>query len=190
MGRHQALEQWVNLTLLPGVSAGKWLPSSWSLVESCKHLLPLTLDLLSGVCHSVYDTPAGTAIRMNAACGAWGAQFPRAGGKSVTVRNQNDQILSELWQLLTTSHLLICSNEKLCFHQARNRNKGKFKSFQLNRKTLHMDLTRWSAPKSVIITFAAKDGEAPYSQQKQDQELPVAQIMNALLPNSDVSWRK
>lgn len=94
---------------------GEWLPSSWSLVESCKHLLPLTLDLLSGVCHSVYDTPAGTAIRMNAACGAWGAQFPRAGGKSVTVRNQNDQILSELWQLLTTSHLLICSNEKLSF---------------------------------------------------------------------------
>ena len=34
--------------------------------------------------------------------------------------------------------------------------------------------------------FAAKDGEALYSQQKQDQELTVAQIMNSLLPpNSD-----
>ena len=32
--------------------------------------------------------------------------------------------------------------------------------------------------------FAAKDGEALYSQQKQDQELTVAQI-NSLLPNSD-----
>ena len=33
--------------------------------------------------------------------------------------------------------------------------------------------------------FAAKNGEALYSQQKQDQELTVAQIMNSLLPNSD-----
>ena len=30
----------------------------------------------------------------------------------------------------------------------------------------------------LIIFFAAKDGEALYSQQKQDQELTVAQIMN------------
>ena len=33
--------------------------------------------------------------------------------------------------------------------------------------------------------YAAKDGEALYNQQKQDQELTVAQIMNSLLPNSD-----
>ena len=39
----------------------------------------------------------------------------------------------------------------------------------------------------LIIFFAAKDGEALYSQQKQDQELTVAQIMNSLLPNSDLS---
>ena len=37
----------------------------------------------------------------------------------------------------------------------------------------------------LIIFFAAKDGEVLYSQQKQDQELTVAQIMNSLLPNSD-----
>ena len=35
------------------------------------------------------------------------------------------------------------------------------------------------------IFFAAKDVEALYSQQKQDRELTVAQIMNFLLPNSD-----
>ena len=35
----------------------------------------------------------------------------------------------------------------------------------------------------LIIFFAAKDGEALYSQQKQDWELIVAQIMNSLLPN-------
>ena len=33
----------------------------------------------------------------------------------------------------------------------------------------------------LIIFFAAKDGEALYSQQKQDQELTVAQIMSSLL---------
>ena len=38
-----------------------------------------------------------------------------------------------------------------------------------------------------IVFFAAKDGEALYSQQKQDQELTVAQIMNSLLPNSDLN---
>ena len=37
----------------------------------------------------------------------------------------------------------------------------------------------------LIILFAAKEGEALYSQQKQDWELTVAQIINSLLPNSD-----
>ena len=32
----------------------------------------------------------------------------------------------------------------------------------------------------LIIFFAAKDGETLHSQQKQDQELTVAQIMNSL----------
>ena len=42
----------------------------------------------------------------------------------------------------------------------------------------------------LIIFFAAKDGEALYSLQKQDQELTVAQIMNSLLPNSDLKLKK
>ena len=50
-----------------------------------------------------------------------------------------------------------------------------------------MNITSWSIPKSeLIIFFAAKDGEALYSQQKQDRELTVAQIMNSLLQNSDL----
>ena len=54
------------------------------------------------------------------------------------------------------------------------------------KTTLHMDITRWTILKSVlIIFFAAKDGEALYSQHKQDQELTMAQIMNSLLPNSN-----
>ena len=39
----------------------------------------------------------------------------------------------------------------------------------------------------LIIFFAAKDGEALYSEQKQDWELTMAQIMNSLLPNSDLN---
>ena len=42
----------------------------------------------------------------------------------------------------------------------------------------------------LITFFAAKDGEALHSQQKQDQELAMAQIINSLLQNSDLNWRK
>jgi len=42
----------------------------------------------------------------------------------------------------------------------------------------------------LIIFFAAKGGEALYSQQKQDQELTVAQTMNSLLPNSRLKLKK
>ena len=40
---------------------------------------------------------------------------------------------------------------------------------------------------TLIIFFAAKDGEALHHQQKQDQELTVAQIINSLLQNSDLN---
>ena len=39
----------------------------------------------------------------------------------------------------------------------------------------------------LIISFVAEDGEALYTQQKQDWEQTVAQIMNSLLANSDLN---
>ena len=39
----------------------------------------------------------------------------------------------------------------------------------------------------LIPFLAATDGETLYSLQKQDQEMTVAQIMNSLLPNSDLN---
>ena len=42
----------------------------------------------------------------------------------------------------------------------------------------------------LIIFFAAEDGEALYRQQKQDQELTVAQIMNFILQNSELNLRE
>ena len=58
--------------------------------------------------------------------------------------------------------------------------------FQQHKRRLYT----WTSPdgqyqNQIDYIFAAKDGEAQYSQQKQDRELTVAQIMNSLLPNSD-----
>ena len=60
--------------------------------------------------------------------------------------------------------------------------------FQQHKRRLYT----WTSPDGqheirLIIFFVAKDGEALYSQQKQDQELTVAQIMSSLLPNSDLN---
>ena len=60
--------------------------------------------------------------------------------------------------------------------------------FQQHRRRLDT----WTSPdgqhqNQIDYIFAAKDGEALYSQQKQDQELTVAEIMNSLLPNSGLN---
>ena len=57
-------------------------------------------------------------------------------------------------------------------------------------KTVHGHHQTVNKEIRLIIFFAVRDGEALYSQQKQDWELTVAQIMNSLLPNSDFSWKK
>ena len=58
--------------------------------------------------------------------------------------------------------------------------------FQQHKRRLYT----WTSPdgqqqNQIVYIFAAKDGEAVYSQQKQDQKQTVAQIMNSLLPNSE-----
>ena len=42
----------------------------------------------------------------------------------------------------------------------------------------------------LIVSFTAKDRESLYSQQKQDLEMTVAQILRSLLQNSGSNWRK
>ena len=61
--------------------------------------------------------------------------------------------------------------------------------FQQHKRRLYTRTSPDSQHQNQIgyVFYAAKDGEALYSQQKQDQELTVAQIMNSLLPNSDLS---
>ena len=63
--------------------------------------------------------------------------------------------------------------------------------FQKHKRRLYT----WTSPDgqpeiTLIIFFAAKDGEALYSQQKQDQELTVAQFFRSLLKNSGSNRRK
>ena len=53
-------------------------------------------------------------------------------------------------------------------------------------------LYTWTPPdgqhrNQIDYILCSLNGEALYSQQKQDQELTVAQIMNSLLPNSDLN---
>ena len=57
-------------------------------------------------------------------------------------------------------------------------------------KTLHMNITRRSIPKSDWLYSPPKMEKLYTVSKKQDQELTVAQIMNSLLPNSDWNWRK
>ena len=58
--------------------------------------------------------------------------------------------------------------------------------FQQHKRRLYI----WTLPdgqhqNQIDYILCTKDGEALYSQQKKDQELNVAQIMNSFLPNSD-----
>ena len=60
--------------------------------------------------------------------------------------------------------------------------------FQQHKRRLYT----WTSPEvntefRLIIFFAAKDGDALYSQQKQDREKNVAQVMKSLLPTSDLN---
>ena len=60
--------------------------------------------------------------------------------------------------------------------------------FQQHKRRLYI----WTLPdgqhqNQIDYILCTKDGESLYSQQKKDQELNVAQIMNSLLPNSDLN---
>ena len=75
--------------------------------------------------------------------------------------------------------LTVCQENALVltntlFHNTRN------DSTHVHHQTVNTEIR-------LIIIFASQDGEDLYSQQKQDQELTVAQIMNSLLPNSDLN---
>ena len=59
--------------------------------------------------------------------------------------------------------------------------------FKMIVKTTHGHHQMVNTEMRLIIFFAAKNGAALYSQQKQDWALTVSHIMNSLLPNSDLN---
>ena len=74
------------------------------------------------------------------------------------------------------------------FHQGRKQKQRKIRTLPTTQEdSTHGHHQMVNTKTRLIITFVAKDGEALYSQQKQDWELTVAQIMNSLLPNSDLN---
>ena len=63
--------------------------------------------------------------------------------------------------------------------------------FQQHKRRLYT----WTSPdgqhqNQIDYIRCSQNGEALCSQQKQDQELIMAQSMNSFLPNSDLNWRK
>ena len=105
-------------------------------------------------------------------CKSRKSETPRVTGKfGLGVQNEGGQRITEFCQ----ENTLVIANTLLQKHERR--------------------LYTWTSPMAnteimLIIFFAAKDGETLYSQQKQDFDLTVAEIMNSLLPNSDLNWRK
>ena len=106
--------------------------------------------------------------------GDWNAKVGSQGTPGVTgkfglgIRNEAGQKLIEFCQ----ENALVIANTL----------------FQQHKRILYT----WTSPdgqhlNQIHYIFAAKDGEALYSQQKQDWELTVTQIMNSLLPNSDLN---
>ena len=57
-------------------------------------------------------------------------------------------------------------------------------------KTLHMDITRWSIPKSHWLYSSWSKMEKLYTVSKHFWELTVAQTMSFLLQNSGLNWRE
>ena len=59
--------------------------------------------------------------------------------------------------------------------------------FQQHKRQLYTWTSSNNTKIRLITLFAAEDGEARYSQQKQDQELTVAQIISSLWQNSGLN---
>ena len=125
--------------------------------------------------------PSRTNTKKNVLCiiGNWNAKVGSQGIPGVTgkfglgVQNEAGQRLTEFSQenaLFTASTL--------------------FQQHKRRLYTIHGHHQMVNTEIRLTICFALKDGEALFSQQKQDQELTVAQIMNFLLSNSDLNWRK
>ena len=126
---------------------------------------------------SPFFAPGGQNIEISASvlhyrgleCKVGSQEIPEVTGKfGLGVQNEEGQRLTEFFQ---ESALLIPNT-----------------LFQQHKRRLYT----WTSPDGqyeirLTVFFAAKDGEALYSQQKQDLELIMAQIIGSLLQNSGLN---
>ena len=87
----------------------------------------------------------------------------------------------------TASRPLLNNSEWKLFGQKWNDTRGNIATSVMKEDSTHRYHQMVNIEIRLIIFFAAKDGEALYSQQKQDQELTMAQLLieKFLLKNSD-----
>ena len=67
---------------------------------------------------------------------------------------------------------------------------SKYPLLTTQEKTLHVDITRWPTPKSDWLHYLQPKMEKLYTVIKNKTRSWMAQIMNSLLQNSDLHWRK
>ena len=109
--------------------------------------------------------------------GDWNAKVGRQeipgviGQFSLGVQSEAGQRLTEFCQENTTGH-------------------GKHRLPIIQETTLHMDVTRWSTPKSDWLYSLQPKMEKLYTVSKNKTGSWLAQIMNSLWPNSDLNCRK
>ena len=125
---------------------------------------------------------------------AWGGQSTGVSALASLLPKKSQQKQYPVVNVTGDRSKVRCCKEQYCIGtwNVRSMNQGKLEVIkqEMERVNVDLDITRRSTRIRLIIFFAAKDGEALYSQQKQDWELTAAQIMNSLLPNSELIWRQ
>ena len=86
------------------------------------------------------------------------------------------------WVLTRVVKTIQCGNDKSFLNKCYKENSTEFcqENALVIANALFQQHKMVNIEMRLIIFFAAKDGEALYSQQKQDRELTVAYIMNSL----------
>ena len=153
--------------------------------------LPFTAGWRGPVCIVPWVLVIYITADWNAKVGSQG--IPGVTGKfGFGVKKETGQRLIEFCQenaLVIANTLIQTRERKLIRKQTKRQNLRNQANtlFQQRKRRLYGHHQMVNTEIRLIILFTAKDGEALYSQQKQDQELTVAQIMNYLLPNSDLN---
>ena len=127
--------------------------------------------------------------------GNWNAkegsqEVPGITGKfGLGLQNEAGQRLTEFCQenTLVIANTLFQQHKRILYTQTSHRHHITHLHTDITQTSHHTFTQMVNTEIRLSIFFAAKDGEALCSQQKQDWELTVGHIMNSLLPNSGLN---